>query len=91
MSTFEPVEPIEPIETKLSKSESSGSRTLRRIHSFKNFQFELVRATTFADWDNEFVSAESLAKEGFFCLHKEDHVQCHFCRGAIGGWVEGKT
>lgn len=51
---------------------------------------EAVRLETFkTKWTNQFVTASSLAKTGFFYVGPTDHVQCVFCKVVIGGWELG--
>jgi hypothetical protein len=47
---------------------------------------EAARLATFKRWSSPDVTAEDLARVGFFYVEKEDLVQCIFCFGTIKYW-----
>ncbi|CAB3226801.1 unnamed protein product [Arctia plantaginis] len=47
------------------------------------------RMKTFEKWPVTFLSAEQLARNGFYYLGRGDEVRCAFCRVEIMRWVEG--
>jgi hypothetical protein len=47
---------------------------------------EDVRLGTFKNWTCTEISAEELARAGFFYFNQEDQVQCIFCFGIIKYW-----
>ncbi|KFB40308.1 AGAP007294-PA-like protein [Anopheles sinensis] len=50
------------------------------------YNVEENRLRSFARWPVPFVSANMLAKYGFFYLGTDDTVKCYFCRVEIGLW-----
>lgn len=52
-------------------------------------QSELNRLKTFHNWQIDFISSETLARNGFFYLGWSDAVQCAFCGVEIIHWIEG--
>ncbi|XP_058126534.1 death-associated inhibitor of apoptosis 1-like [Anopheles ziemanni] len=54
--------------------------------SSEYYNIEENRLRSFARWPVPFVSANVLAKYGFFYLGTDDTVKCYFCRVEIGLW-----
>lgn len=50
---------------------------------------EEERMKTFNKWPVSFLSAEQLARNGFYYLGRGDEVRCAFCKVEIMRWVEG--
>lgn len=53
-------------------------------------QSELARLETYLNWPiSHIVTAENLAKAGFYYLQQGDKVKCVFCNGIVGCWEVG--
>jgi hypothetical protein len=56
------------------------------IKWFELMKNEQNRLLTFVnEWDSSIITADKMAKAGFFFLHS-DHVVCAYCRGEIYNW-----
>ncbi|KAB7503020.1 Death-associated inhibitor of apoptosis 1 [Armadillidium nasatum] len=64
-------------------------RRIRKLFSPYHFSYEVVRRATFDSWTYDYINKDELAKAGFYCLKRKDHVQCYFCKGIVGVWEEG--
>ncbi len=54
-----------------------------------NMRFEQERLNTYINWPLDWLSAEELAREGFYFLRTKDHVACFSCKGIVGHWETG--
>lgn len=65
--------------------------TPRPSSSHQQFQESLdVRLASYENWPSEnIVSADSLARAGFYYLKKDDNTKCPFCKGVVRAWVSG--
>lgn len=54
-----------------------------------DLMLEADRLQTFNHWNNNYVTAESLAKAGFFSKYSTDVATCAYCGVEIGEWEEG--
>ncbi|RXG53116.1 Death-associated inhibitor of apoptosis 1 [Armadillidium vulgare] len=64
-------------------------RRIRKLYSPYHFSYEVIRRATFDSWAYDYINKDELAKAGFYCLKRKDHVQCYFCKGIVGVWEEG--
>lgn len=53
-----------------------------------DFCREEARLKTFSNWPVVFLDPESLAKNGFYYLGRNDEVRCAFCKLELMRWVE---
>lgn len=59
---------------------------LARAEILRKLKREVVRFSTFQNWQYTDTQPSLLAKAGFFSFNERDKVQCAFCLGIIGRW-----
>ncbi|XP_075975321.1 death-associated inhibitor of apoptosis 1-like isoform X2 [Anticarsia gemmatalis] len=79
-----------------SSPSPSSSFSIDKTDNRDTFGFDSVdmrredeRIKTFEKWPVTFLSAEQLARNGFYYLGRGDEVRCAFCKVEIMRWVEG--
>lgn len=81
--------PSSPLPSSSFSIDKTDNRETLVFSDTADMRKEEERMKTFERWPVTFLSAEKLARNGFYYLGRGDEVRCAFCKVEIMRWVEG--